>query len=371
MASKVAKVVAPLKTRQRFSVMAFLKPAIRAVFSAEVPVCILGPIALRGDHANGDFRVPFATTESPLAASVQRGILAVNLSGGCRVLLAADAMTRSPVLKARSLEVAISVQNTIESALPELAAIASAASSRLRLKSVKCWVAGRLVFPRFAFETGDAMGMNMATIAANKLSTWIVERTGARLLALSSNLCSDKKAAGVNFLLGRGKSVVGEVLVPKRVLESTLHTSATAICEIVTAKHFVGSALALAPGFQNSQLANVLAGIFLATGQDLAQVVESSMGVVAAEEEKAGALYLSATLPCLEIGTIGGGTDLPHAKRSLELMGCSPNKNKVGQSARKMAEIVAGVCLAGELSLLACLAEGTLARAHLKHRKRR
>lgn len=350
--------------------MRSLKRAVRPEYSAEVPVRVLGPIVVHGAHGKGSFLFPFATTEMVLPESIQRGILAMNLSGGCRAALAGDAMTRSPVFKTRSVAQALSVRHSLETALPKLAEIAAGTSRHLTLKSVACWVVGRFVYPRFAFETGDAMGMNMATIAAQKLSEWISERTGARLIALSSNLCSDKKASGINFLLGRGKSVIVEVIVPKPVLQDVLHISARAICGVVTAKHFVGSSLALAPGFQNSQIANVLAGVFLATGQDLAQLVESSMGMVVAEEEKAGALHLSATLPCVEVGTIGGGTNLPHAKRSLELMGCLPRDDEIGESSRRMAEIVAAVCLAGELSLLACLAEGTLAKAHSKHRRR-
>jgi hydroxymethylglutaryl-CoA reductase (NADPH) len=348
-----------------------LRGVVQPEFSVEVPARVLGPMLVYGAFVTGNIDVPFATTESLLPESVQRGIRAMNLSGGCRVRLTADGMTRSSVFKAGSVEQALSVQHTLEASLPVLAEIASGTSRYLELKSVACWVVGRFVYPRFAFETGDAMGMNMVTIATQKLSEWIVKNTGARLVSLSSNLCSDKKAAGINFLLGRGKSVVAEVIVPKQVLQAILHTSARAICEVVMAKHFVGSSLALAFSFQNSHIANVLAGVFLATGQDLAQLVESSMGIVVAEEEKASALHLSATLPCLEVGTIGGGTNLPHAKRSIELMGCLPQSDEIGKSARKMAEIIAGVCLAGELSLLACLAEGTLAKAHSKHRKRR
>jgi hydroxymethylglutaryl-CoA reductase (NADPH) len=349
----------------------FWRRAIQSEFLGEFPVRVLGPIIVHGSHAKGDFRVPFATTEAVLPESVQRGVRAINLSGGCGVILTGDGMTRSPVFKARSAEQALLLQHTLEAELRSLAEIASKTSRYLKLKSVACWVVGRFVYPRFVFETGDAMGMNMVTIAVQKLSDWISERSGARLVALSSNLCSDKKAAGINFLLGRGKSVVAEVIVPKRVLQDVLHTSARAICEVVIAKHFVGSSLALASGFQNSHIANVLAGVFLATGQDLAQIVESSMGIVLAEEEKAGALHLSASLLCLEVGTVGGGTNLPHARRSLELMGCLPSKDEGGESERKMSEIVAGACLAGELSLLACLAEGTLAKAHSKHRRPR
>ena len=227
-------------------------------------------------------------------------------------------MTRCPVFRATCVDDAVNIRRFIETEFPKLHELVRRTTKHGELQSATCWVVGRLVYARFGFSTGDAMGMNMVTIATEALSRWVEKKTGARLVSLSSNVCSAKKAAGVNFLLGRGTKVVAEATIPKSVLQPVLHTSARAIVEVLTVKHYIGSALALAPGFLNSQIANVLAGVFLATGQDLAQVVESSMGIVVAEVEGRDSLYISVTLPCLEIGTVGGGTSLTYAKHSLE-----------------------------------------------------
>ncbi|MFX0194668.1 MAG: hydroxymethylglutaryl-CoA reductase [Candidatus Hodarchaeota archaeon] len=350
--------------------LSFLKSIVRHRYVTAIPTFVLGPLTFHGSIGDEEVCIPFATTEAVLPESIQRGIRAVNLSGGCNACLVADAMTRCPVFEAKSVRQALDVRRKIQKNIHVLQNIARETSGHLELTSSTCWVVGRFIYIRFAFDTGDAMGMNMVTIATEKLCAWVTERTEARVISLSSNMCSDKKAAGVNFLLGRGKTVIAEASILESVLQDVLHTSARAIVKVVIAKHFVGSGLALAQGFMNSHVANVLAGVFLATGQDLAQLVESSMGIVLAEEEERGSLYLSATIPCLEIGTVGGGTSLPYAKRSLELMGCLDRDSKTGESAKRFAEIIAGTCLAGELSLLACLAEGTLAEVHLKHRER-
>jgi len=348
--------------------VAEMSEALETVYFTEIPAVVLGPLGVSGDYAQGSFRIPFCTTESVLACSIQRGIKAVSMSGGCAAVVVQDSMSRAPVFRSRSVRDSARLCATVAANLKVLRQVTKTASARLRLLSSCSWVAGRLSFIRFTFDTGDAMGMNMVTIATQRITDWVVAKTGCRLVSLSSNVCADKKAAGVNFLLGRGKTVLAEAIIPANVLQEVLHVSASAVAEVVLAKHLVGSAIALAPGYQNSHVANILAGVFVATGQDVAQLVESSMGIVLAEPEADGSLYISITLPCLEVGTVGGGTQHPYAKRSLKLMECLGSAKKAGAQSRKLAEIIAGTCLAGELSLLASLAEGTLARAHHKHR---
>jgi len=350
--------------------LAELRHVVQHRFTTEVPTFVLGPLFLHGSKDYKEILIPFATTESVLPQSIQRGINAINLAGGCTTCLLASSMTRCPVFEADSVRQALEVRRKIRKETRTLENIARTTSQHLKLTALNDWIIGRLIYIRFAFDTADAMGMNMVTIATEKLCSWIVERLKVRIISLSSNVCSDKKASGVNFLLGRGKTVIAEATIPRNVLQDVLHTSPDDFTKVVMAKHFIGSGLAFAHGFMNSHVANVLAGIFLATGQDLAQLVESSMAIVYAEVKRSGNLYLAVTLPCLEIGTIGGGTNLPYAKNSLELMGCLASNSKLGKSTTKFAEIIAGTCLAGELSLIACLAEGTLAKVHLKHRNR-
>jgi hydroxymethylglutaryl-CoA reductase (NADPH) len=183
----------------------------------------------------------------------------------------------------------------------------------------------------------------------------------ARLVALSGNMCVDKKANAVNFLLGRGKTVVAEAVVKREVLER-LGITAEDIHEVNVRKNLIGSALAHSYGF-NAHFANIVAAIFIATGQDVAQVVESSMGITSTEPRDDG-LYVSVFLPSLEVGTVGGGTGLPTQREALALLGVAGSGNPPGTNALKFAEIIAAAVLAGELNLLIALARNELASAH-------
>lgn len=351
--------------------VAGIRRGLRPTTITRVPTFYLGLLCVAGQEARGEFTIPFATTEADLPTGVQRGILALNRSGGCRTSLIRDAMTRCPVFRAASAAGALQGKAHIEAGMPSLQALCQETSSHLSLQGADIWVFGRYLLVRFRFGTADAMGMNTATIASASLAQWVEANTPAKLVSLSSNVCADKKAAGINFALGRGKSVVAEATIPARIVRSVLHVTPQAIAEINRVKHLLGSAIALAPGYLTSHVANVVAAVFLATGQDLAQVVESSMGVFLAEVERDGALHVSLTLPCLEVGVVGGGTSEPYARRALRTMGCCADPRKPGSAAKRFAEIVSAACLAGEVSLAACLAEGTLGEVTAKCRRRR
>ncbi|MEM3857549.1 MAG: 3-hydroxy-3-methylglutaryl-CoA reductase, partial [Thermoprotei archaeon] len=183
---------------------------------------------------------------------------------------------------------------------------------------------------------------------------------GARLVALSGNVCSDKKAAHINSLLGRGKTVVAEALLTRDVLSSVLKASAAKIVEVNVLKNMVGSSVA-GSFSQNAHYANVVAASFIALGQDAAQTVESSQGYTYAEERD-GALYFSVTLPSLEVGTVGGGTGLPAQSQLMAVTGASSAKE--GERSKWLAEVIAAGVLCGELSLLSALASGALASSH-------
>ncbi len=333
--------------------------------AVQVPVGVVGPLRVEGDYARGEFYVPLATTEGALVASVARGVKAVTASGGARVKVLRDGMTRAPLLWTPSVVEAVRLAEWVEDHLDELRGEVGKVTRHGRLLDVFPYVVGNLVWLRFRFHTGDAMGMNMATIASDRICRRILEDYPGRVecVALSGNMCSDKKPAIVNRLLGRGKTVVAEALVPESVARGILKADPAAIDYVNRSKNLLGSAAAGSPSY-NAHIANIVAAVFLATGQDMAQVVESSMAFTWTEVRSDGSLYVSVTLPSLEVGTVGGGTRLPTQREALSIMGVAGGGDPPGRNALKFAEILAATVLAGELNLLAALAAGHLARAH-------
>lgn len=332
--------------------------------AVQIPVGVAGPLLVRGDYANGYFYVPLATTEGALVASVNRGAKLVTESGGAKAKVLKDGMARAPLFKLPSLVDAVEFVNWVTQRFEEVKKAAESTTRHGRLKEIQPFVVGNYVWLRMVFSTGDAMGMNMVTIAAEAAARYIQEGfPKARLVALSGNMCVDKKPNSVNFLLGRGKTVVAEALIRREQLEK-LGTTPEAVHEVNVAKNLVGSALAHSYGF-NAHFANIVAAVFIATGQDVAQVVESSMGITTTEPREEG-LYISVFLPSLEVGTVGGGTGLPTQREALELLGVAGPGNPPGTNALKFAEIVAAAVLAGELNLLVALARNELASAHKK-----
>jgi len=323
----------------------------------QVPLGFVGPLLVKGDHARGEFVVPMATTEGALLASVNRGCSMITQCGGASVIVVKDEMTRAPVFRVANVREAVKVAEWVRENFNEVKNAAEATTAHGRLKEIRPFISGRNLFLRFSFETGDAMGMNMVTIATENASRFIQDCTGANLVSVSGNLCTDKKPAGVNLLLGRGKTVHADITIPGEMVREKLHTTPEAVSEACVRKNLVGSGLALSYG-SNAHMANILAAIFLATGQDMAQVVEGSMGMTNAEEVD-GDLYFTVRIPALEVGTVGGGTRLPTQREALSMIGCL-GEGKV----RKLAEIIAATVLAGELSTLAAEAAGHLSDAH-------
>lgn len=329
------------------------------VGAAQVPLGLAGPLRVEGEYAKGSFYLPLATTEGALVASVNRGCSIVNGAGGAKVRILADAMTRAPAFVCRDVAHLVATRKWVQEHLEAIRKAAEGTTDHGRLLGISPYAVGRTLFLRFAFQTGDAMGMNMATIATEAACKVIEKGTGARLAALSGNMCTDKKAASINLTEGRGKSVIAEVALPAKLVKARLHTTADAVVDVNTRKNLVGSAKAGSLGY-NAHFANVVAAIFVATGQDAAQVVDGSLGFTTAEADGDG-LYFAVSLPALEVGTVGGGTRFPTQSECLALMGCAG-----AGKARKFAEIVAGAVLAGELSLMGAMASGDLGRAHAR-----
>ncbi|MCK4269846.1 MAG: 3-hydroxy-3-methylglutaryl-CoA reductase, partial [Methanogenium sp.] len=268
------------------------------------------------------------------------------------------------VFACKSVAHALETTRWVEAHLPELKAVGEATTSHGKMLGVTTYVAGTSVFIRIEFSTGDAMGMNMVTIASEKISQMIVEETGAELVALSGNMCTDKKPAAINVIMGRGKTVVAGVFLSDEEVREMFKTDSETLTSVNYRKNLVGSARAGALGF-NAHAANVIAAMFIACGQDPAHVVEGSNAITTVDRMEGG-VYVSVTLPSLQVGTVGGGTGIDTQAECLKMLGVAGGGEPAGANAKKLAEIIAAGVLAGELSLLGALGAGHLARAH-KH----
>ena len=328
----------------------------------QVPLGVAGPIRIRGEYADGMMYLPLATTEGALIASVNRGCSLITAAGGADVRILKDGMTRAPVFATDSVVHAKAMCDWIRSNEAEIRAEAEATTRFGKLTGIEMTTAGTSVFVRFSFFTGDAMGMNMVTIASAKAADLICRETGARLIALSGNWCTDKKPAAVNVVMGRGKTVSAGVLLSQDLISKVLKTDASSLLEVNTRKNLVGSARAGSFGF-NAHAANIVAAMFIACGQDPAHVVEGSLCLTTVDPAPEG-VYVSVTLPALPVGTVGGGTSVETQAECLRMLGVSGSGDPPGSHARKLAEIIASGVLAGELSLLGALAAQHLARAH-------
>ncbi|MBF4468103.1 MAG: hydroxymethylglutaryl-CoA reductase (NADPH) [Methanobrevibacter arboriphilus] len=325
----------------------------------QIPIGVAGPLRINGEYTeNKDFYVPLATSEGALVASVNRGCSTITEAGGVNARVIDDKMTRAPVIKAKSGVQAIEIKKWFEDNFQKLKKIAESTTNHGKLLKIDpMLVVGNYIYPRFVYSTGDSMGMNMVTIATEKVLELLLNETDAQLIALSGNACVDKKPSSINLVEGRGKTVIADIIIPEEIVKNKLKTTAEAIVEVNTAKNLIGSAISGSMGF-NAHFANMIGAIFLATGQDIAHVVEGSLGITTAEDRD-GDLYFSVTMPDLPIATIGGGTSLKTANESLEILGVAGSGN-----VKKFAEIVIATVLAGELSLMGALAAGHLARAH-------
>lgn len=343
-----------------------------------LPVGIIGPLRVDGK----DFRVPMATTEGALLASTNRGCAAIRKAGGCTTALLSDGMSRAPLVSMPSMKDAADLKEWLEK--PEnFEKVAEAFNSTTRfgrLQSLKVATAGRNVYIRLKAKTGDAMGMNMITKGTHKSLELITSNfPQAKVLSLSGNFCTDKKPSAVNWIEGRGKSVSAEVKLSGYVLKTVLKTDAHSMAALNTTKNLVGSALAGSIGGFNAHASNILTAVFLATGQDGAQNVESSTCMTLMEvddsitdpndpEGKYGpGIIMSVNMPSIEVGTIGGGTTLPAQSACLEILGLKgSHPTNPGQNAATLARVVAASVLAGELSLMSALTTNDLLNSHMK-----
>lgn len=330
--------------------------------AVQVPVGVAGPLQVNGEYAHGSYYLPLATTEGALIASVNRGCSAITKAGGAEVRILHDGMTRAPVFATRSIAHAKQVMDWVAAHSAELQTAAESTTSHGKLLGIEPFAAGTSVYFRMSFDTKDAMGMNMVTIASAKVSELIAQETGARLVALSGNMCTDKKPAAINMIMGRGRSAVAGIALSHDLISSVLKTDAATLFEVNYRKNLVGSIRAGAMGF-NAHAANIVAAMFIACGQDAAHAIDGSTCLTTVDPISTG-VYVSVTLPSLPVGTVGGGTGVGTQQECLQLLGAAGGGTPPGANAKKLAEIIASGVLAGELSLLGALAAQHLARAH-------
>lgn len=329
---------------------------------AQIPMGIAGPLLIKAQISNHNdqkfpkkYYLPLATTEGALVASVSRGCKAISESGGATVDSYRVGATRGPVFKVKNLEESDKLNKFLAEHLTDLQKVAAGTSHHLKLTKYLDRGVGHYRYIRFVFDTGSAMGMNMVTIATNEIVRFIEEKTGIRCVSLAGNYDTDKKPSWLNIIEGRGIKAWAEVTIPEKVLHGVLKTTAQKVYETWLSKCMLGSAMSGSMGF-NSHFANVTAALFLATGQDAAHVTEASLGIASAEIVNRKNLYVSVYLPDLMLGIVGGGTGLGTQKEALSMLGVA--------SPEEFAGVTAGAVLAGEISLLSSLAEGSLAGAH-------
>lgn len=332
---------------------------------AAVPLQWVGPLRITGNIVDDAVDVPLATYETPLWPSVGRGARISTLTErGIVSTLIDERMTRSILLEADDAYTALTAVRQLKDRFAELQEVVTGSSRFARLIDLHHQINGNLLFLRFEFSTGDASGHNMATLASDHLMDHILTTvSGVRYGSISGNFCTDKKATAVNGILGRGKNVVTELLIPREVVQQRLHTTAKQVVELNIRKNLIGTLLAGGIRSANAHYANMLLAFYLATGQDAANIVEGSQGVTHAEDRD-GDLYFSCTLPNLIVGTVGNGKHASFVDENLERLGCREDREP-GENARRLAVIAAATVLCGELSLMAAQTNrGELMRAH-------
>lgn len=326
----------------------------------QVPLGFAGPIMINGEHAKGEFIVPLATSEGTLVASYNRGIKVINLSGGAKVTVVGDAMQRAPVFVFEDARGSRDFINWVKENYEKIKEEAEATSSVAKLLYVDPYSSNKFTYLRFNYSTGDAAGQNMVGRATFAACSWILDhykKNEIKNFYLESNLATDKKASQINVMHSRGKRVIAEATIEHDVLVQHMRVEPEKIhyhANIANVGAFLSGA-----NNNGAHSPNAITAMFIATGQDVANVSESSAGILYTEITPEGDLYISLTIPSLIVATFGGGTGLPSQKECLEVMDCYGN-GKVN----KLAEIIGAVALAGEISLGSAISSSDWVSSH-------
>jgi hydroxymethylglutaryl-CoA reductase (NADPH) len=325
---------------------------------AQVPIGVAGPLLVNGEHAQGQFYVPLATAEGTLVASYNRGMKLLHEAGGVTTTIVEDHMQRAPSFIFPSAREARAFGEWLIERFDDIKAVAETTTRSGKLKDIEQYSASRIIYTRFNYTTGDAAGQNLTGKATQAACDWIkAEYPGIEQYFLESNFATDKKTSQVNMLHTRGKRVVAEATIPDALLRSVMKSSS----ELMFRARQVSNLGGFMSGVNNNgaHSANGITAIFIATGQDVANVAESSAAFVHAELRPNGDYYYSITIPSLIVATYGGGTGLATQRECLELMDCYGD-GKV----RKLAEIIAATVLCGELSLGSAIVAEEWVKAH-------
>ncbi len=332
---------------------------------AQVPIGLAGPLLVDGEHAKGEFYVPMATAEGTLVASYNRGMKLLRQVGGVKTTVLDDAMQRAPCFGFSSAREVTPFARWMDEHFDEIKAAAEATTSSGKLRNIEQYTASKILFTRFNYTTGDAAGQNLSGKATSAACDWILANyDGIEHFQLESAFATDKKTSQVNMLNTRGKRVVAEATIPNEFVSEVMRSS--------TKQLFKARQVANLGGFMSgvnnngSHSANGITAVFIATGQDVANVAESSAAFVYTELNENGDYYYSVTIPSLIVATFGGGTNLATQRECLELLGCA-GAGKVN----KLAEIIAGVVLAGEISLAAAISSSDWVSSHEKYGRNR
>lgn len=334
--------------------------------TASIPLKWVGPIQLKGPEVSDSVDVPLATFETPLWPSTQRGAAICNQAGGIHVAILRDSMSRSILVEAPSALDAARAYFALLSQKKEMALVAESSSRHLHFLDAHMEQVGNLLYIRFEMQTHDASGHNMVTKAADLVLSWICKQHPfLSYVSISANICTDKKVSAINGILGRGKSAVADIQLPRKLVERYLKTTPEKIVELNIKKNLIGSILAGSVRSANAHFANMLLALYLATGQDAANIIEGSQGVVHAQMQ-GDDLYFSVSLPNIIVGTVGSGKQLGFVQENLRKMGCLEER-AAGKNARRLAAIAAATVLCGELSLLAAQTNpGELVSTHMQ-----
>ena len=332
---------------------------------AQVPLGFAGPLKVNGEHAQGEFLIPLATSEGTLVASYNRGMKILNHCGGVKCTVVGDAMQRAPVFVFEDARSGRDFVKWIDENLDKIREVAEATSSVARLQYIDSILANKFVYLRFNFFTGDAAGQNMVGRATLAACDWILGHyKGIKDFYLESNFATDKKTSQINILRTRGKRVTAEAILKRDMLIQHGRVEPERLKDY----YGVGNIGTFLSGANNNGLhsTNAITAMFIATGQDVANVSESSAAILYAELTHEKDLYISITLPSLIVGTYGGGTGLPTQRECLEILGAY-GKGKVN----RLAEIIAGVVLAGEISLACAILSSDWVLSHEKYGRNR
>jgi hydroxymethylglutaryl-CoA reductase (NADPH) len=332
---------------------------------AQIPMGFAGPLKVNGEHAKGEFLIPLCTSEGTLVASYNRGMKIINMCGGVTTTVMEDRMQRAPAFVFESAREARDFALWLDDHMDEVRQQAESCSRVAKLLNVERYMASKIVYLRFDYYTGDAAGQNMVSIATFTACNWILSQIkNVKHFYMEANFATDKKCSVVNMMNTRGKRVVAEVTIPREVMIQNMRVDPETLnhlCQVANLGAFMAGSSS-----NGLHSANALAALFMATGQDVANIAESATGLIFTEVTPEGDLYGSLTLPSLIVATHGGGTGLPTQRECLEVLGCyGPGK------VLKFAEIVAAVAVAGEISLAGALSSLDWVTSHERYGKNR